>query len=187
MESWVSTELTNKANRVLDKSILRGAFTNSYGLKGVITSSDTIGKTATLSAITINDLHGMVDAIIPELQPNCVFVINPGTWSQLKGSFLDVDNVNNQLITDGSNKTLLGYPVKVSTALLASTPIVFGDFSQYQIGVNRTLSIEVDRSVAFLTDSTALKCSMRLAGGPACSVKSIDSVSYGAFSKLSAA
>lgn len=186
MEAWVSQELTNKANRVMDKSILRGAFTNNYGLKGVTVSTDTVTVTATLSAIAITDLHEMVGAIIPELQANSVWVINPQTWAQLLGSFLDVDNVNSQLITDGTNKTLLGYPVKVSTALISSTPIVFGDFSQYQIGINRTLGVEVDRSAAFLTDSTALKCSMRLCGGPACSKKLIDSVEYAAFVKMTA-
>lgn len=187
MEAFVSQELTKKANATMDKSILRGAFTNNYGLKGVIASTDTVAKTATLSAIAVTDLHGMVGAIIPELQPACIWVINPNTWAQLLGSLLDVDNVNSQLITDGANKTLLGYPVKVSTALQATTPIVFGDFSQYLIGVDRVLTVEVDRSVAFLTDSTALRVSYRLAGGPACSKKQIDSVEYGAFVKVSAA
>lgn len=186
MESWVSQELTNKANRVMDKSILRGAFTNNYGLKGVTVSTDTVTVQATLSGIVVTDLHEMVGAIIPELQPNCIWVINPATWAQLLGTLLDVDNVNSQLITDGAKKTLLGYPVKVSTALISSTPIVFGDFSQYQIGINRTLGVEVDRAAAFLTDSTALKCSMRIAGGPACSKKNIDGVEYGAFVKMTA-
>lgn len=186
MESYVSRELTNKANRVMDKSILRGAFTNNYGLKGVVTSSDTVTVTATLSAIAITDLHEMVDSIIPELQKNAIWVINPTTWSQLKGSFLDSENINSQLIQDGSDKKLLGYPVKVSTALIAAAPIVFGDFSQYLIGINKALQIETDRSVAFLTDATALKVCMRLSGGPACSIKSIDGVSYGAFAKMTA-
>lgn len=187
MEAFVSQELTNKANLVMDNSIINGAFSNNYGLKGIITSTDSIDVgSVVLSAITLANLHDVVGSVLPELQAGAMWVIAPATWAQLLTSFLDADNLNSQLITDGATKTLLGYPVKVSVVMPTATPIVFGNFSQYLIGVNRDVSIEVDRSAGFLTDVTAVKVGMRLAGGPACSKKQYNGVSYGAFAYISA-
>ena len=187
MEAFVSQELQNKANLVMDNSIINGAFGSNIGLKGVITSTDSIDVgSVVLSAITALNLHTVVDSILPELQAKAVWVIAPATWSQLKASFLDVDNVNNQLITDGTNKTLLGYPVKVSVVMPSATPIVFGDFSQYLIGVNREVMISADRSAGFLTDSVPVKVAFRLAGGPACSKKVYNGATYAAFAYISA-
>ena len=107
MEAFVSQELQNKANLVIENSMINGAFGGNIGLKGVITSTDSIDVgSVTLSAITVANLHDVVDSIIPELQPKAMWVIAPATWSQLKASLLDVDNVNNQLITDGATETL---------------------------------------------------------------------------------
>lgn len=191
MEAFVTTELSNKANLVVDNSILNGAFSNNYGLKGVLQSTDSVDTgSVVLSAITICNLHAVVDSVLPECQANAMWVINPATWAQLKCNFLDADNLNGQLITDGAQKTLLGYPVKVSVTVPAATPVVFGDFSKYFIGVSREMQIEVDRSAGFLTDVTPVKVSLRLAGGPACSKKlygTADAPStYGAFGYLSA-
>jgi HK97 family phage major capsid protein len=187
MEAFVSQELTNKANLVMDNSIINGAFTNNYGLKGIITSTDSIDVgSVTLSAISLTNLHNLVASVLPELQAGSMFVIAPATWAQLLTSFLDADNLNSQLITDGAVKTLLGYPVKVSVVMPTATPIVFGNFGQYLIGVNRDVSIEVDRSAGFLTDVTAVKVGMRLAGGPACSKKQYNGTDYAAFAYISA-
>jgi hypothetical protein len=187
MEAFVMAELTNKAALVVDNSILNGAFTNNYGLKGVLTSTESIDTgSVVLSAITICDLHKVVDSVLPECQMNAQWIINPATWAQLKCSFLDADNLNGQLITDGAKKTLLGYPVKVSVTVPSATPAVFGDFSKYFIGVAREMQIEVDRSAGFLTDVTPVKVSVRLAGGPACSIKMYNGTSYGAFGYISA-
>jgi HK97 family phage major capsid protein len=191
MEAVVLAELSNKAALVIDNSILNGTFGGNSGLKGVLVSTDSIDTgSVVLSAIKISDLHAVVDSVLPECQANAMWVINPATWAQLKGSFLDADNLNGQLITDGATKTLLGYPVKVSVTVPAATPAVFGDFSKYFIGVAREMQIEVDRSVGFLTDVTAVKIAVRLAGGPACSKKLYGDPdaadTYGAFGYISA-
>lgn len=188
MESFVSEELANKAQLVIENSILNGAFGSNKGLKGVITSTDTVATTAVaLSAITVPELHKMVDSLLPECQANATWVIAPATWSQLKGLLLDADNLGFQLIKDGATKELLGYPVIVSLCMAAATPILIGDFSKYMIGVGRELAIEVDRSAGFLTDVTPIKVSLRLAGGPACSKKWYADCTYGAFAKIAQA
>jgi hypothetical protein len=188
MESFVSEELQNKAQLVIENSILNGTFGSNKGLKGVITSTDTAETTAVaLSAITVADLHEMVDTLLPECQMNATWVINPATWSQLKGLLLDADNLGFQLIKDGAVKELLGYPVIVSLCMPAANPILIGDFSKYMIGVGRELAIEVDRSAGFLTDVTPLKVSVRLAGGPACGKKWYADATYAAFVKIAQA
>lgn len=187
MEAFVSDELTNKADLVIENSVLNGAFGSNKGLKGVLQSADSIDNgSVTLSAITAQNLHDMVDSLLPECQRNAIWVVNPATWSQLKTSFMDADNVNNQLITDGLNKSLLGYPVQLSVCMPTATPIMIGDFSKYIIGVAREMGIEVDRSSGFLTDVVPVKVSMRFAGGPAMSKKLYNSKYFGAFVYASA-
>jgi HK97 family phage major capsid protein len=182
MEAFVSEELTRKANLVIDNSIVNGPFTQNKGLKGIVTSADTVTvDVADVTLPTLPELHSMVDSILPELQGKAEWVISPAVWSNLKAELLDSNNLNAQLISDGANKTLLGYPVNVSVVCTAENPIVFGDFSQYIVGVAREMSIEVDRSAGFLTDVTPVKVSFRFSGGPACAKKVYDSVSYGAF------
>lgn len=188
MEAFVTEELTKKANLVMDNSIINGTFSSNYGLKGVTVSADTVEvEVADLDLPTVTELHQMVDSILPELQANAKWVIRPAVWSALKGALLDVDNVNNQLISDGATKTLLGYPVIVSVVAPSDHTVIFGDFSQYIVGVARDMTIEVDRSAGFLTDVTPVKVSFRFAGGPACGLKVYDSVSYGAFVMAGAA
>jgi HK97 family phage major capsid protein len=79
------------------------------------------------------------------------------------------------------NKTLLGYPVMVSIQALAATPVIFGDFSQYLLGMARDITIEIDRSNKFNVDAVVAKVTFRIAGGPACSLKVYDGETYGAF------
>jgi len=184
--AFVTEELRRDTEGKLDKYILRGAFGGNAGLKGVIASTDSVASTVTLSAPTVAQLHTMINNVIPELQYNSMWVIAPATWAYLKGQLLTAANINAQLITDGTNKTLLGYPVKICGQLISTNPIVFGDFSKYVIGHAQALTVAVDQSAAFASDSTLARVSVRVAGGPACSKKTINGVTYGAFTYASA-
>jgi len=187
MEAFVSTELNNQAELVIENSIINGTFSSSYGLKGVLTDTNTVVNTGvTLSGITDTDIHALVDAVSPECQRNAIFVIRPATWAQLKANFMGADNLDKQLIVDGPNKSLMGYPVLLSVVVPAAKPVIFGDFGKYLIGVARSMQVEVDRSVSFLTDDVAVKVTTRLAGGPTVVKKQYDSATYGAFATFSA-
>lgn len=184
MEAFVTGELNMQAQAKLDECILNGTFAGNKGLKGIATASatDTIRVDLADDTLpTLVELHAMVDSVIPSLQAKAEWVISPLVWGNLKAELLDMNNLNAQLISDGTNKTLLGYPVNVSVQCLSTTPIVFGDFSQYLLGMARDITIEVDRSNAFNVDAVMAKVTFRIAGGPACSKKMYDSVTYGAF------
>lgn len=182
MEAFVTQELNNNATLKLEECILNGAFAASKGLKGVCKSTDSKFVTLADDTLpTLPELHSMVDSVIPSLQTKAEWVISPTVWGNLKAELLDDANLNSQLISDGPNKTLLGYPVNVSVKVVSTEPIVFGDFSQYVLGMARDITIEVDRSAAFLTDAVVAKVSFRVAGGPACSLKYFDGATYGAF------
>jgi HK97 family phage major capsid protein len=182
MEAFVTQELNNQAQAKLDECILNGTFAGSKGLKGVCVSADTVFVDVADDTLpTLPELHAMVDSIVPSLQPNAVWVISPKVWGNLKAELLDMNNLNAQLISDGTNKTLLGYPVMVSIQALAATPVIFGDFSQYLLGMARDITIEIDRSNKFNVDAVVAKVTFRIAGGPACSLKVYDGETYGAF------
>ncbi len=180
MEQYVSNVLKTEAGRVIDNSILNGAFTNNYGFKGVCGDANAVKTTfAAVTAVTKDEIESMIANVLPEAQDNAVWVVSPNAWSYCQAALLDADNVGGQLIKDGMDKSLYGYPVIVTTAAASANPMVFGDFSQYFTGFSRDLTVEVDRSAAFLTDATAVKVSVRGAGGLASSPKYYNNKAYG--------
>lgn len=180
MEIYVTKVLRTECGNVIDNSILNGTFSNNYGFKGVIGDTNAVKTTtAAISAVTKAELEAMMAAVLPEAQANSIWVVSPSFWKQAQGVLLNSSNIGGQLIMDGANKTMYGYPVIVSVAVPAANPAVFGDFSHYFTGFSREMTIEVDRSAAFLTDATAVKVSVRGAGGLGASKKTYNSVDYG--------
>lgn len=180
METSVSNAMNKQINYKLDAGILGGAFTNSTGLKGVIGDANAVKQTvASVTAWTKDEIEAQIAKVLPEAQANAMWVVSPVYWAAAQGALLDADNVGGQLIKDGAEKSLYGYPVVVSTAIPSANPAVFGDFGEYVVGVARDIAIEPDRSAGFTTDSTIIRASVRVAGGLASSPKYYAGSTYG--------
>jgi len=179
MEAFVTKELGNKLNLVLDNSVLNGPFTQNKGFNGIVNDANTaIAVIADLDAPKADELLAMTAKINPALLPNCKWVVSPKGWSAICGELLTAENIGNQLIQAGKTPMLLGFDVVISMAVPAATPMVFGDFGQYVSGVARDIRVEVDPSASFLTDEVAVKISGRFAGGLACGIQTYAGAEY---------
>ena len=181
MEDFVIQELKNKLNIVLDNSVLNGTFGSSIGFQG-LAATDLVSTAAfaALATPTKAELQAMAAKVLPEVQDNSVWVVSPAFWAACVEELMDDTNLNGQLITDGKDKTLFGYPVIVTVAAKSTAPVFFGDLSRYCAGVKKGIEVEVDKSASFATDSTVVKIRIRAAGGLGASTQTWDSVVYGA-------
>jgi HK97 family phage major capsid protein len=168
MEGAVQDELTKIAGQVIDYNILNGSFSSNKGLKGI--AGDTVHSQAyvmsNVGGVTKGNIEAMMALVLPESQDRSMWVVSPGFWKACQLALLNSDNIGGQLIKDGKEKSLYGYPVHVTAGATATAhPAVFGDFSDYVIGIDRDVEITTDTSAGFATDTTIVKVRARLAGG----------------------
>lgn len=171
MEAFVQDELQGELNDVLDNSILYGADPTN-GFKGIYESDQAVEvECVDPAAPTKAELELVMAAVLAKVHKNAVWVMSSNSWAACQAALLDEKNVGGQLIVSGKDKMLYQFPVIVTD--VAGDHIFFGDFSHYVLGETRGITVEVDKSAEFLSDATSFKISVRAAGGPACSLRTV--------------
>lgn len=179
LEAYLGDELRNQLAINLDGDIVAGAFTSSYGCKGITVDTNALEATfADITAPTKDELIAMTAKIDPGVRANAAWAVSPDFWQACIAELLDDTNLAGQLITVGTNPTLLGYPVVETLSMPAAHPVAFGDFGRYIVGVRRDIRIEIDKSANFNTDETVVKISGRFAGGLAAGKKVFNGSTY---------
>lgn len=139
LASFLGTQLGERIGRAQGAHFING--TGSGQPQGVVTGATSFSA-ASASAIAINDLVGMVQAIDPAYlvdQGSCYWLMN----QQILGALRKLqDTLGRPLITsinDASDSiSLLGYPIKIapemdSTIAAGKKSILFGNFNYYYI------------------------------------------------------
>lgn len=181
LEAFVIAEMQTQLGITIDNSCLNGTFTDSIGMKGVLTDANSVQAAfATITAPTITELTAMTAKVNPMLHDVSEWYINPAQWALIEAKLLDANNIANQLIKSGKAKELLGFPVNISFAVPEDNPMVFGDFGQYAIGTRKDITVTRDDSVLFDSDEVMLKIRARLCGGLAAGVRTYEGADYAA-------
>lgn len=125
---------------------------------------------ASASAIGMDDLLALYDAVPPQYRASAVWVLHPATMGQLRklkdatGRYLLVEG-----LAGATPTTLLGRPVYLSTNMptiaAGAKVVLFGDVSRAYLIVDRA-GVEVQRSADryFEQDQTAFRATKRVDG-----------------------
>lgn len=169
LASQIDQDATTCIGKAIDWQIMRG--TGTKGPKGVLNSDALVSVTRT-SDLTA-DIANMYARMDQASVQNAVWMVSPTVFASLVTSTAgDVPIwLNNQNIIGQPAASILGRPVIVSDLCSASGTvgdILFVDFNQYLFGY-KSSGINYDESihVAFTSDQTAFRWTMRCDGAPA--------------------
>jgi len=129
----------------------------------------------TANRVYAEDIAEMYQSMLPSSYPNSVWVIHPTLIAELLelGSGNAADASGKILIWQPNFKdgigawTILGRPVIISEKLQAlgtAGDILFADFKYYLIGDRQPITIDASTHVAFISDETAWRFVIRVAG-----------------------
>ena len=181
LSSEITRVMTMKLTKVCEGLCFTGNGGNgSDGFVGILAASGSAQVArqtiSNLSVPTLAELQGFIAQMVPAWRKNAKWYMSNAFWQTLRGSanFVSAANIGLQVI-DLANNKLLGYDVEIVEALPASTPIVFGDPSQYTLVQGRNGQIMLfSRELYFASNQLAFRLTHRLGGAIAASKYSLN-------------
>jgi len=195
LSSEVTRVMVMKLAKIVEGLCFTGNGGNgSDGFVGILATSGS-GQVSrqtisSLSGPTLAELQGFIAQVVPAWRKNSKWYMSNAMWQTLRGStaLVFAGNIGLQVI-DLINNKLLGYDVEIIEALPASTPIVFGDPSQYTLVQGRNGQIMLfSRELYFASNQLAFRLTHRVGGAIAASKYTLaDSSTVAPFCKYSIA
>jgi HK97 family phage major capsid protein len=191
--SEVTRVMGMKMTKIMEgKCFLGNGGSGTDGFVGILATSGSAQVArqtiSTLGTPTLAEIQGFVAQIVPAWRKKSQWYMSNAYWQTLRGStaFVSAANINQQVI-DLDKDLLLGYPVSIVEALPASTPIVFGDASQYTLVQGRNGQIMLfSKELYFSTNQLAWRLTQRMGGAIAAAKYTLaDSSTVAAFCKFS--
>lgn len=193
LSSEVTRVMTMKLAKVIEgKCFLGNGGSGTDGFVGILATSGSAQVSrqtiSTLGTPTLAEIQGFIAQVVPAWRKNSRWYMSNAYWQTLRGStnFVSAANIGQQVI-DLDKNLLLGYPVSIVEALPASTPIVFGDASQYTLVQGRNGQIMLfSKELYFSTNQLAWRLTQRVGGAIAAAKYTLaDSSTVAAFCKFS--
>jgi HK97 family phage major capsid protein len=194
LQEYIISNAGGKLMWTRDYNILKGTY--SAGVQGCIGVFDggaanfytePVAHAATYTGLIINKI---ISGLTPELRNGAEWFMSNSVHATLVGQLGSGTTTSTQPLFSNNNMTLAGYPVNIISQLSAfgsAGDILFGNFAKgYTVCQKGEIEITISKDLAFLTDETVLRFTLRYLGAPTFrKFAAVDSVTTCAFSSTS--